>query len=206
MKITADEMRVQYYLYIENNWAPDRFPTWRDQIVMKFPQDMILYAQAIFKNKPDWIVETGTYQGGSALFFADLLSITGGQGVITIDSRMRSLTTHERVKQIISNSTDLAMFRRLRHALKGKGSVMVSLDAKHATDHVRQELKLYSQIVTPGQYLVVEDCWTGSNAEPYTPHKAVQDFLAESKGFTMESPEDQFIFAVTRGGWLKKGP
>ena len=164
---------------------------------------MILYAQTIFNLKPDWIVETGTWFGGSACFLADMLLLNGGRGVITIDVSGKHQPPHPMVEYIKASSTDLPMFRRLRSRLKGKGSVMVILDSDHRTEHVAKEMELYSQIVTPGQYMVVEDCWT-RHKEPYFPYQAVQEFLEKRKDFTLHHPEDQFIYAVTRDGWLMR--
>lgn len=208
MKIDDELMRCQYYDYIASGKnLHQNFPRWRGVLLVKFPQDMALYAQAIFANKPDWIVETGTFHGGSALYFGDLLSITGGKGVISIDHLKKYRSLHKMVEYITTDSRDRDMFRNLRSKLRdSRGSVMVSLDSKHLTGHVSRELELYHQLVTPGQYLVVEDCWTGSNPEPYTPYPAVQKFLEKHPEFELHHPEEQFIFAVTRDGWLWRKP
>lgn len=204
--LTSIEARIQYYNHLHNPPEGEykNYPRWRGGVlIVKFPQDLLLYAQAIFENKPDYIIETGTWFGGSALFFGDLLLLNGGKGVISIDRRGTHQPPHPFVQYIVSNSTDLRMFRRLRGSLKGRGSVMIVLDSNHATDHVERELELYSQLVTPRQYLVVEDCWT-RRTEPYLPYKAVQEFVKKREDFELRHPEDQFIFAVTRDGWLWK--
>ena len=200
--LTDWETRVAYYKHHHNS-NPQNYPRWRNgALVIKFPQDMILYAQAIFTRKPDWIIETGTWFGGSSCFLADMLLLNGGKGVVTIDLLFRHQPPHPMVEYIKGSSTDLPMFRKLRSRFKGQ-RVMVVLDSNHRTPHVRRELGLYSQIVSPGQYLVVEDCWT-RREEPYWPYPAVQEFLAENKNFELHHPEDQFIFASTRDGWLMR--
>jgi cephalosporin hydroxylase len=206
MELWDQEMRIKYYEYIHNppQGVYKNYPRWRDgALVVKFPQDMILYAQVIFNNKPDFIIETGTWFGGSACFFADMLLLNGGKGVITIDVKSEHQPPHPMVEYITSSSTDLPMFRRLRSRLKGKGSVMVVLDSNHATKHVAKELELYRQLVTAGQYMVVEDCWTRHEV-PYPPHAAVQGFIKDNDEFELKHPEDQFVYAVTRDGWLLK--
>jgi len=39
-----------------------------------------IYQEIMFEVKPDLIMETGTYRGGSALFFAHLCDLPGGAG------------------------------------------------------------------------------------------------------------------------------
>lgn len=202
--ITDPEIRNQYYNWLDAEGTKKNYPRWRGgHIIKKFPQDLILYAQTIFQNKPDWIVETGTYHAGSAYFFGDMLLLSGGKGVITIDIGDKHQPPHPMIKYLVGSSIDLKLFRPLRSQLKGRGSVMVILDSSHATDHVARELELYSQLVTPGQYMVVEDCYT-RRAQPYFPYPAVQAFVEKEANFKLEHPEDQFVFAVTRGGWLRK--
>jgi len=203
VRIDDAEMRAQYYKYLDAEGTKKNYPQWRGVQIKKFPQDLVLYAQAVFKYKPDWIIETGTYLGGSALFFGDMVMLGGGKRVISIDVKSKHQPQHPFVEYIVGSSVDLKLFRALRGRLKGKGSVMVVLDSDHRTEHVARELELYSQVVTPGQYMVVEDCYT-RRAKPYYPYPAVQEFTKQRKDFKLYNPEDQFIFAVSRGGWLMR--
>ena len=53
---------------------------------VKCPFDYVLYQMIIMGVKPDLIIEIGSFQGGSALYYSDLLQLlnNGGQ-VHTID-------------------------------------------------------------------------------------------------------------------------
>jgi cephalosporin hydroxylase len=66
-----------------------------------------------------------------------------------------------------------------------------------------KELALYSRLVTPGQYLVVEDSWHYA-PEPSGPYHAVQEFLATHSEFERVPYEKKYLLGVTRDGWLKK--
>ena len=68
-KPEVEMMRRRYYAYVHKSLNGRNEPRWRGTRVIKFPSDMILYAQVMFKRKPDVLIETGTAFGGSALFF-----------------------------------------------------------------------------------------------------------------------------------------
>ncbi len=202
--IYSAEARNQYYLHHDAGGSKKKYPRWRNgALIIKFPNDLALYQQAIWDNKPDWIIETGTWFGGSACFFGDMLMLNGGKGVITIDKSYRHQPPHPFVDYVKGSSVDLPLFRRIRSRVKGRGSVMVVLDSDHSTEHVARELELYQQLVTVGQYMVVEDCWT-KRSTPYFPYAAVQEFVKTHDNFTLHHPEEQFVFAVTRDGWLMR--
>jgi cephalosporin hydroxylase len=74
---------------------------------------------------------------------------------------------------------------------------------------VLQELALYSPLVSPGSYLVVED--TNSDGVPVFPGSvgptaAVQEFLATpaGKAFTQDASREAMVLTFNPGGWLKK--
>lgn len=194
-------MRIAYYRHLHVARGGKNEPRWRNVQVSKFPSDMILYAQVVFKRKPDYIIETGTQYGGSALFFGDLLMLTGGKKVISIDIKAWNPVppAHPMVEYITGSSVDPTVVEKIRSQIKG--TVMISLDSGHSTDHVSKELEIYSTIVSKGHYLVVEDCWT-KWFQPYGPHRAVRRFLKTNKNFDRIACEKQFIFAVTTDGWL----
>lgn len=205
MELTA-ELRTAYYEHIHKP-PVGRYkycPRWRGRLVIKYPQDMILYAQAIWKHRPDYIIETGTWFAGTALFFGDMMLLSGGRKVITIDINSKHQPPHPFVKYVEGSSTDPKIFESIKNRVQeGESKVMVVLDSDHSKEHVAEEMRLYSDIVTSGQYLVVEDCWT-SRKDPYPPYYAVQEFLKTDTRFKLKHPEDQFVFAVSSDGWLLK--
>ena len=91
---------------------------------------------------------------------------------------------------------------------------MVVLDSDHSKVHVAKELELYSPLVTPGCYLVVED--TNVNGHPVYrnhgpgPMEALLDFLASGSGRVFERDrlrDHQFGFTFHPCGWLRReGP
>ena len=178
-------------------------PTWKGVTVIKYATDMILYSEMIYQNKPDFIIEAGTAYGGSAFFFADMLNtLCGGGKVLTIDTRNRVTKRHPDVEYIIGSSTDPKIVEKVIN-LTQKGSVMVVLDSDHSLDHVKSELSIYNDIVTPNQFMVVEDCYV-RRERISGPGKAVNWFLPLNKSFVRENPEEKFLISVTREGWLRK--
>lgn len=177
-------------------------PKWRGVSALKLPSDFFLYQEEIYKNKPDYIVETGTRFGGSARFFADMCELNGNGHVITVDIRGRHQPPHPRVTYLQGSSISNKIVRTIKRMV-GDKKVMVILDSNHSYDHVLKELKMYSMIVTRGQYMVVEDCIQG-NGEIGRPSKAVDEFLLSTSRFKRVNVDEKFIVGFTTDGWLKK--
>ena len=203
--LNSMEALTEYYEHVHD--GKGNRPKWRETEVDKFPQDLTLYAQVIFKRKPSFIIETGTAYGGSALFFGDMLLLSGGCRVFSVDVKARNAPSHPFVTYLEGSSVDEEILKHLRNETKD-GSVMVVLDSDHSKKHVLNELNAYADIVTTGQYLVVEDCYTRGpvkgRPEYYHPYLAVEEFLKTNDGFRRYDLEKQFIFAVTKSGWLRK--
>jgi len=203
--LNSMEALTEYYEHVHD--GKGNRPKWRETEVDKFPQDLTLYAQVIFKRKPSFIIETGTAYGGSALFFGDMLLLSGGCRVFSVDVKARNAPSHPFVTYLEGSSVDEEILKHLRNETKD-GSVMVVLDSDHSKKHVLNELNAYADIVTTGQYLVVEDCYTRGpvkgRPEYYHPYLAVEEFLKTNDGFRRYDLEKQFIFAVTKNGWLRK--
>lgn len=177
-------------------------PHWRGVKVIKLPTDFLLYQEAIHERKPDYIVEVGTAYGGSALFLADMCELMGHGQVISIDIKPRAevLPEHPRLTYLRGDSKSPEIIEQVK-ALVGDGSVMVILDGDHHRAQVKWELKLYSDIVTPGQYLVVEDCY-GRQGERVGPGEARDWFLGWRKDYKQTDYDAQYLVGFTKGGWL----
>jgi cephalosporin hydroxylase len=118
--------------------------------MLKLPADLERYAAIIEATKPDVIIETGTFRGGSARWFADR-----GVDVITID--VKRIGDEIGVTQVVGDSADPAIVHAVSGLLSDDQRVMVVLDSDHSAEHVTKEIELYGPLVTPGCHLVVED-------------------------------------------------
>lgn len=199
--IGIDEIRGQYDKEIRR--TVESRPHWRGVLIDKYPGDLILYAEQIFANRPDYIVETGTRYGGASGFFADLLFLTGGRRVISIDIHDWGYAHHPMVTFLIGKSSvDSEVISQVGKMVED-GSVMVVLDSDHSWRHVYQELRRYGPMVTPGQFLVIEDCYR-QGFKRFMPMRAKEKYLSQVSRFVEEPVADRAIFAITRGGWLRR--
>ena len=178
-----------------------RHPRWKGIPVIKMPNDLLLYAQAIHEKNPDLLIETGTKFGGSATFFADMMDLVGHGQVVTVDINAAATPAHPRITYLSGRSTSTEIIDAMRSMSDGKRT-MVVLDSLHTRRHVKRELVSYGQFVSAGMHMVVEDCYGDRGL--CGPGEAVDWFLPRTKKFILDPVEDQFVTGVTRGGWLRR--
>jgi cephalosporin hydroxylase len=189
--------------------------SYRGVRTLKNPLDMWNYQEIIAERGIEWILETGTRHGGSALFFADLLAARSAAGfVISVDIDHDSLQAppHDRVRLLKGDSASPATLAAVRALLPAKRAPMfVILDSDHRAAHVQRELAAYVPLMQSGDYLVVEDsCVNGHPVRPDFgpgPMEAVEAFLAAQPGVLLPDPVREEKFACTfapRGYYSKK--
>jgi cephalosporin hydroxylase len=174
----------------------------------KCPLDLWAYQEIIYETRPDIIVECGTADGGSALFFASICDLVRNGRVITVDITESARPTHERITYLTGSSVNEETVGCIRHTITDGDKVMVILDSDHTKDHVRKELRLYSDLVTVGNYLTVED--TNINGHPVLksfgpgPMEAVQEFLTGNEDFIIDKNREKFFMTFNPEGYLKR--
>lgn len=180
--------------------------TWMGVPCCKLPLDLWIYQEILFEKKPSLVVECGTNKGGTALFLASMLDLIGSGEVVSIDVHAdRSRPQHSRIRYIQGSSTNEAIANEIVH---GKSDVMVILDSDHKKEHVLNELRLWSGLVSVGQYLIVEDgfingnpCWPEHGPGPL---EAIQEFLPTDDRFEVDSTREKFGATFNPSGYLKK--
>ena len=196
-----------YYDSHETTWNNMK---WAGIQLQKNPMDLWVMQEIIFETKPDLIIETGTFRGGSALYYSHIFDIIGKGHVITIDITdvdryideigPDTVTKHSRITYITGNSIDkdvqnfvLALIDKLQFK-----SIMVILDSDHSTEHVIKELEFYSNLVSIGNYLIVED--TNLN----TAGKALLLFIENNSNFEVDNSREKFMLTFNPSGNLKR--
>jgi len=178
---------------------------WLGVKALKTPTDFWVYQELITAIKPDCIIETGTCFGGSALFLATVCQALKKGRVITVDIRLpKDPPMHPKIEYITGSSVDPHIIAKVRRRVYGK--VLVILDSDHSTGHVLKELAAYSQFVTPGSYMIVED--TSLNGDVRKDHgpgprEAVEAWLPTQNRFEVDRDCERYHLTFNPGGYLK---
>lgn len=197
--------------------------TWMGRPIIQFPQDMVAMQELIWSIRPEVIVETGVAHGGSIIYYASLLELVGGEGVVVgidIDIRAHNrdeIETHpmsRRVKLIQGSSIDPAIISQVAAIAAGKRTLVV-LDSNHTHDHVLAELRGYAPMVSPGSYCVVMDTVVEDMPVDFfgdrpwgrgdNPKTAVHAYLAEDQRFSIDvAIEHKLLLTVAPSGYLRR--
>jgi cephalosporin hydroxylase len=184
--------------------------SWMGIVILKLPLDLWIYQEILFETRPDFVVETGTLHGGSALYLAQICDMVGHGHVVTVDIEPRpNPPQHPLIRYVRGSSVDESTLTEIRQAV-GDQRGMVVLDSIHTADHVRRELEAYADLVAPGCYLVVED--TIINGHPVLagwgagPTEAVNDFLTTHPEFEIDRDREKLLMSFNRSGYLRRLP
>lgn len=159
--------------------------TYKGVRCIKCPFDYVIYQMIIDEVKPDLIIEIGSYEGGSALYLADLLELYGKGEIHTIDIEDRiddKVKTHKRIKFFSKGweDYDLSILEKYK-------SVLVIEDASHRFEDTLRAMRKFSKVVSLNSYLIVEDGIINelglSKEYGGGPVKAIKKFLKENKNF-----------------------
>jgi cephalosporin hydroxylase len=164
----AEEYHKWYY-----NTFVWKKTSWMGITTWKSVSDMWNYQEILWDLEPSLIVEFGTNQGGSALYFATIMKRLGTPfKVLSVDITHKPLDPAARrdpdILFVESSSTVPAIadqIRSLRAEFPGK--VFAILDSDHTMDHVLAEMKLLRPLLSTGDYLLVED--SSVNGHPVLP-------------------------------------
>jgi cephalosporin hydroxylase len=208
-KMGNEFMQMFYY---SKMWSLSKY---KGIVTYKYPNDLWILQEIISEIKPDVFIETGTFNGGTSLFVADLMDWYGKGMVVTVDiERQENLPQHDRIVYLTGDSVSDEVLSWVEPYVNAKPTVMVDLDSYHTKDHVSKELELYSPFVTEGSYLIVEDTLIsghpvqvkngdGKNVDP-GPYEAVMEFLKGNDNFKIDRSRTRFLITTNPDGYLRR--
>jgi cephalosporin hydroxylase len=202
-------------------WRGNR---WHGMPILQWPTDLLILQELIGELRPRVIVETGTYRGGSAVFFASMLQLFGIEDgrVISVDVHLapevrEAVARHPlggRITLVEGSSIDPATVRRVEELAGDEANVFVFLDSDHSYHHVLEELRAYQRFVPVGGSLcafdtIMKDLWDLPLAETSwkddNPHRAVLDFVAETEGaFAIDAHRNRLAVGFAPDGYLRR--
>jgi cephalosporin hydroxylase len=146
--------------------------------------------------------------GGSALFY---VAVAPKIKVLSIDTQEKFAPSvkHQRITFLKGSSTDPRIVKQVKAAATGQ-RVMVILDSDHEENHVFREMEIYSDLVSPKCYMVVEDTNLGGNPVVNTcvpgrgPMGAVERFMGKDDRFEIDKGREKFFMTFYPNGWLRR--
>ena len=185
---------------------------WLGVDTIQNPFDVWITQEILYERKPDFVVETGTFRGGSALVWATLLEqINPDARIISVDIQNDSAEVRERplakekVEFLVGSSTDPAIVERIAKRVAG-GRVVVILDSDHRQHHVYNELKAYAPLVEVGSYIIVQDTGMAvpSPRAMGWANLGVARFLDEDDRFAVDRSRERLVLTNNPGGFLER--
>jgi cephalosporin hydroxylase len=197
--------RAHDVLYLSDAWTE---ATWLGAQALKNPLDLWVYQEIMVETRPELIVETGTYRGGSAFFLASICDLLGAGEVVSIDIEplRDDYPAHPRVTYLGGrSSTDPEVVAEVRGRARGKRTLVV-LDSDHSQAHVEAELAAYADLVPVGCYLIVEDSNIGQIRKDHLPGplQAIDVFLAGTDAFEIDRSREKFLITFNPSGYLRR--
>lgn len=155
--------------------------------MIKNPFDMALYPLLIWNYKPKTIIEIGTKNGGSAVWFGDMLNNYGIDGhIYSLDIVKVEDVSHPRVTFIegdgrkLENSFSKEWIESLPRPL------LVIEDADHSYETTKAVLNFFSPYLQPNEYIIIEDgIISNLTNDPECnsgPHLGLKEFLSKHPG------------------------
>lgn len=189
--------RELYILSDKINWSYQH--KWMGEPLLQLPEDILKMENIIFDHKPEIIFEIGVCWGGLILYFDSISNSHNIKKILGIDiftpkDLLKRIKNKASKKVIIKNfssidKSKIDFFKKIKNNKK----TLIHLDSNHTHDHVLEELRIFDQVTTKGDVIVVGD--TIINNIPDQKHRkrewsskknpmtALRQFLRENKKF-----------------------
>ena len=198
--------------YVDGPQAPHYNIPYKGHKLSKFPADMFIYPDIIYRLKPEIILEIGTQRGGSAIYFSDLLEPIDGR-VITVDIKPpkdNDTLTQFKEKEITSIKGDVTNPGTIKkiHDLCIEKRCLIIDDGSHYENHVYNTFFSLQHLIPIGGLYIIEDGMTCAiyhpREEKYKTNRAIARILNEFPNFELFREYDNFIFSTVLMGILQR--
>ncbi|MEO6629695.1 MAG: CmcI family methyltransferase [Aquihabitans sp.] len=203
----ADELGVAFTeaVYRTMPWTKT---SWLGRPIETPPTDLLAYQEIIASVRPDYVVETGTGDGGRTLFLASICELVGHGRVISVDPEERAdRPQHPRITYVTGRAHLDETADKVRGEV-GNGRALVVLGSVTDRYKTSEEFDRYSALVPVGSYVVVTDTvvnghpvWAGFGPGPT---EAVKQILARNGGFVADPDMVKYALSFNPGGYLRR--
>jgi len=204
----ADDLRDGFTTAYHRSlaWRDTR---WLGRPVPNAPTDLVAYQEILAEVRPDWVIETGSRDGGRPWFLATLCDLLAHGEVISIaDRRDRNLPAHPRLRYLTAAPHEPAARKLVDEIVGDRPRALVILGSRTRRDRTRREFDAFAPLVPVGSYLIIEH--TVLNGFPVEasfgpgPHEALRRLLNLHGEFLADTTRERHALTFNQGGFLRR--
>ena len=184
-------------------------------ICQKNPFDLALYTKLLWELKPKNIIEIGTAEGGSALWFADTLRSYGIDGVVHSIDKNEKLTSinDERINFIQGDLFNMANILPISYVKDLERPLLIIEDSAHLFETTFFILNYFKDILNKDEFIIIEDGIVNDLGNEYShyengPNRAIRKFLRENNmNFAIENEYCDYYghnYTWNTNGYIRK--
>ena len=204
----ADDLRDGFTAAYHRSLAW-RHTRWLGRPVPNAPTDLVAYQEILAEVRPDWVIETGSRDGGRPWFLATLCDLLDHGEVISVaERRDRDLPSHPRIHYLTAAPHEPAARQLVDEIVGDRPRALVVLGSRTRRDRTRREFEAFAPLVPVGSYLIVEH--TVLNGFPVDasfgpgPHEALRRLLNLHGEFLADTTRERHALTFNQGGFLRR--
>lgn len=211
--LTYDDILFGYDLIFEDLQLYRR-GRWQGLPMFQNPGDLLAISDLLWRIQPELLVEIGSGYGGSTIFYKGLMRDYNEQAVlVSIDDNppYQTMLDHPLGKSpmlqlLHGQSRDERVLSAVRLAARSAERIVVMHDGSHSFEQVYADLLVYSELVTLGSFLIVQDTKLDRIERKPGPLAAVRQFLnGPGKGrFVIDRGWEYFLYSQHHKGFLRR--
>lgn len=184
--------------------------SWLGRPVHNAATDLVTYQEILTEVRPDWIIETGTGDGGRAYFLATICDMLDHGHIVSVaPGRASGLPEHPRISYVTGEAAHKpAMVEQVREIVGSEPHALVILGTRTKRDRTRREFEAYSPLVPVGSYVIIEH--TALNGFPIDasfgegPHEATRRIMNLHGEFLADTEREKHALTFNAGGFLRR--
>lgn len=213
--------------YFKRRVGQSMFDTYAGIPLLKFPEDLRTYEHLLWYENVEVVLELGTQNGGSALWFRDRLRTLASYGriraplVIGVDldtsqaqAQLSEVDSRyeDQIALVAGDLLDPALVERVRGLVPPDASCLVIDDSAHTRETTAAALRGFASLVKPGGFFVVEDGCVDieeMRIHPDWPRgvlPAIREWLSTPEGSLFQQRRDLELYGISchPGGFLQR--
>lgn len=180
--------------YWQHEIETQREYRWLGKVPVKMPMDLFFYQELIYSQSQSRIIEVGYGRGGGLYFIHTIMRLLNRKGTLVgIDYQAlpaEEFDHHYEPCLIQGDARDICTLEKVKNICPEYD--LLILDLGGCENLSLQLLPMWSQLIAPGGFIIVEDVWADADQRPVI--QVLDTFLIQNRHFGLYLQANRYPF------------